>query len=56
MPVVESSVVVPVSPDLAFAVSQTTGEIRIAPPIVVSVEDLDLAVDQLAEVLAELRG
>jgi len=28
MPVVESSVVVPVAPDLAFAVSQTTGEIR----------------------------
>ena len=29
--------------------------IRFAPPIVVSVEDLDLAVDQLTEVLAELR-
>jgi hypothetical protein len=28
MPVVESSVVVPVSPDVAFAVSQTTGDIR----------------------------
>lgn len=28
MPVVESSVIVPVPPDLAFAVSQTTGEIR----------------------------
>ena len=28
MPVVESSVVVPVPPDVAFAVSQTTGEIR----------------------------
>jgi hypothetical protein len=28
VPVVESSVVVPVTPDVAFAVSQTTGEIR----------------------------
>ena len=28
MPVVESSVVVPVAPDVAFAVSQTTGDIR----------------------------
>lgn len=28
MPVVESSIVVPVTPDVAFAVSQTTGEIR----------------------------
>ena len=28
MPVVESSIVVPVPPDVAFAVSQTTGEIR----------------------------
>jgi len=30
--------------------------IRFAPPIVVSLEDLDLAVDALAEVLAELRA
>ncbi|MEP9390735.1 SRPBCC family protein [Gordonia sp. VNQ95] len=29
MPVVESSVVVPVTPDIAFAVSQTTGEVRL---------------------------
>ncbi len=28
MPVVESSVVVPIPPDLAFAVSQTSGEVR----------------------------
>jgi hypothetical protein len=28
VPVVESSVVVPVPPDVAFAVSQTTGEVR----------------------------
>jgi len=28
MPVVESSVVVPVTPDVAFAVSQLTGEVR----------------------------
>lgn len=29
MPVVESKVLVPVSPDIAFAVSQTTGEARL---------------------------
>lgn len=29
MPVVESSVVVPIPPDLAFAVSQTTGPVRL---------------------------
>ncbi len=29
MPVVESSIVVPVAPSIAFAVSQTTGEIRL---------------------------
>ncbi|UAK37282.1 SRPBCC family protein [Gordonia bronchialis] len=29
MPLVESSVVVPVSPEVAFAVSQTTGDIRL---------------------------
>ena len=28
MPVVEASIVVPVPPDVAFAVSQTTGETR----------------------------
>ncbi len=29
MPVIESSVVVPVAPDVAFAVSQTTGDLRL---------------------------